>query len=115
VEIEIKRAYEKAQKSDGYRVLVDRVWPRGKSKEELELDEWLRDVAPSAKLRKWYCHDPAKFAEFKKEYKAELAKSGLPNELLLRAKGKKLTLVYGAKDTEHNQAVVLREYLKSLK
>lgn len=114
MEIDIKRAYEKAEKSDGYRVLVDRVWPRGKSKEELELDEWLRDVAPSAKLRKWFCHDPAKFAEFKKEYTAELAKSDLPKELLHRA-GKKLTLVYGAKDTEHNQAVVLREYLKSLK
>lgn len=114
--IVIKRAYDEAAASDGYRALVDRLWPRGVKKENLKVDEWLKEIGPSTELREWFAHDPAKFSEFKRRYKAELAKNNLAGELLKRAeKSGTLTLVYSAKDTEHNQAVVLADYLKTLK
>lgn len=113
--ITIKRAYDKPTTTDGYRVLVDRLWPRGIKKEALAANEWDKDVAPSTELREWFGHDPAKFDEFRKRYRAELQQSDAPQKLLDRAKGSEtLTLVYGAKDTEHNQAHVLQEYLQSL-
>jgi uncharacterized protein YeaO (DUF488 family) len=113
VTVRIKRAYEPAARSDGYRVLIDRLWPRGVSRDEAHLDEWARELAPSAKLRSWFGHDPARFAEFRQRYSAELAaqKSKL-RELRRRAHEGTLTLVYGARDTEHNDAVVLAEVLR---
>lgn len=110
--INIKRVYEKPAASDGKRILIDRLWPRGLSKEKAKIDLWLKEVAPSNSLRKWFGHDPAKWGEFKKRYKAELKKNkNAFAELRAKAKGK-ATLVYGAKDREHNDAVVLREVLK---
>lgn len=114
--VTIKRAYEKASKNDGYRILVDRLWPRGVSKEEAALDLWLKDIAPSTELRKWFGHDPKRWVEFEKRYRAELKeKRELVAELRKVAKEHKITLVYGAKDEEHNQAAVLRDYLLSKK
>lgn len=113
----IKRAYEKPTKDDGVRVLVDRMWPRGLSKEKLKIDHWVKEVAPSNDLRKWFDHDEEKFQEFKKRYKKELedhkeTKEALEELKKLTVKEKKhLTLVYGAKDEKHNQAVVLKEIL----
>lgn len=108
--IRLKRAYEKAEKTDGRRVLVDRLWPRGVSKVKLKLDAWEKDIAPSPALRKWFGHDPKRWVEFKRRYKAEL--KGKRKELAaLKKSSKKLTLVYGARDTEHNEAVVLKELL----
>jgi uncharacterized protein YeaO (DUF488 family) len=115
--IAIKRAYEERSSKDGTRVLVDRVWPRGVSKDELHIDGWYREVAPSTQLRKWFGHDPERWSEFQKRYLAELRKPALREQLEELAKlGKrgKLTLVYGARDEEHNQAVVLRDYLTKL-
>ena len=115
MKIVTKRAYDKPADTDGYRALVDRLWPRGIKKENLAADEWNKDVAPSTELREWFGHDPAKFDEFRKRYIAELKQTDAPQQLLKRAKDSKtLTLVYGAKDTEHNQAHVLQEYLQSL-
>lgn len=110
--IKIKRAYEKAEKSDGYRILVDRLWPRGISKEKAHLDLWIKDIAPSTELRKWFGHDPKKWEDFKRRYQKELAgKKELINQLKgLEKKHKILTLIYGAKDTEHNEAVVLAQW-----
>lgn len=114
--IELKRIYEAAEESDGLRVLVDRVWPRGISKEKAHLDYWLKEVGPSTELRKWFNHDPEKFAEFKTRYRDEL-KGGTEKEafdqLLQLAKDhKKVTLLFGAKDTKDNQAVVLKKLLE---
>jgi uncharacterized protein YeaO (DUF488 family) len=109
----IKRAYEAASPEDGYRVLVDRLWPRGVSKERAGIDLWLKEIAPSTELRKWFDHAPAKWTEFKKRYRAELKKLDEPVQLLKKeAKSKTVTLVYGARDEEHNHALVLREYLQ---
>lgn len=111
--ITIKRAYEKAEKSDGRRVLVDRLWPRGVSKAKLKLDAWEKELAPSTELRKWFGHDPARWNEFKKRYKAELRAH--KDELkALAGSAKRVTLIYGAKDTEHNEAVVLQDVLEKL-
>ncbi|HEX5447871.1 MAG TPA: DUF488 domain-containing protein [Candidatus Saccharimonadales bacterium] len=112
--IVIKRIYEPKASNDGCRVLVDRLWPRGVSKEKAALDEWMKDIGPSDELRKWFNHDPAKWAEFKKKYQVELKdKKDLLKQLKnLEAKHKKLTLLYGAHDQEHNQAVVISEFLK---
>ena len=111
--VRIKRAYEPAARADGYRVLIDRLWPRGVSREEAHLDEWARELAPSAKLRRWFGHDPARFAEFQRRYSAELAaQKHKLRELRRRAHEGTLTLVYGARDTEHNDAVVLAEVLR---
>ena len=110
--IELKRAYDRAAESDGYRVLVDRIWPRGVAKEDLQVDAWLKDLAPSAGLRKWFRHDPAKWDEFKQRYAGELEqRSDALEQLLERARTCRVTLVFGAKDTEHNNAVALKEYL----
>jgi uncharacterized protein YeaO (DUF488 family) len=112
MDVRMKRAYEPAAGADGYRVLVDRLWPRGVSKEEAHLDEWARELAPSSELRRWFGHDPARFEEFRRRYAAELAAHEEKlAELRQRASEGTLTLVYGARDTEHNDAVVLAEIL----
>jgi uncharacterized protein YeaO (DUF488 family) len=111
--VRLKRAYEPAERSDGYRVLIDRIWPRGVSKERAHLDEWARELAPSSELRRWFGHDPAKFEEFRRRYRDELAAQGEKlRELRGRARKGTLTLVYSARDTEHNDAVVLAEVLR---
>jgi uncharacterized protein YeaO (DUF488 family) len=112
--IAIKRAYDDPAKSDGVRVLVDRIWPRGVSKDDAALDEWYKDIAPSNELRKWFGHDPDKWREFQKRFRAELnANREALKPLIDKArKAKKLTLVYGARDTKHNNAVVIKSYLE---
>lgn len=113
--VRIKRVYEGAAPEDGYRVLVDRIWPRGVSKEAAALDRWEKEVAPSSSLRKWFGHRPERFEEFRRQYLEELAgldgASGPLRELSERAKHGTVTLVYGAKDRLHNQAAVLAELL----
>ncbi len=111
--VAIKRAYEPAAATDGRRVLVDRLWPRGIRKEDAAIDDWAKDAAPSAALRKWFGHDPARWAEFRRRYRSELTGNPSLVELSKWAKEKPLTLVYSARDDQHNQAVVLREYLLS--
>lgn len=111
--IHLKRTYEDAADEDGFRILVDRLWPRGVSKESAKIDLWIKEIAPSTALRKWFGHDPAKWQEFQKRYRSELDEnSELLKELRGHAKKGKVTLVYSAKDTEHNDAVVLLDYLK---
>jgi uncharacterized protein YeaO (DUF488 family) len=111
--VQLKRAYEQAEPSDGHRVLVDRIWPRGVTREQARLDEWARELAPSAELRRWFGHDPARFEEFRRRYSEELAThEGKLRELRRRAREGTLTLVYGARDREHNDAVVLIEILR---
>jgi uncharacterized protein YeaO (DUF488 family) len=111
--ISLKRVYEKPSKSDGFRILVERLWPRGLSKEKASVDLWLKEVAPSAELRKWYSHDVEKWKEFKKRYTKELKnKKDLLDEIKKRAKKGKVTFVYAAHDEEHNSALVLKEYLE---
>lgn len=115
--ITVKRAYDPPEAKDGRRILVDRVWPRGVTKDELRLDGWYRDLAPSTELRKWFGHDPERWTEFQKRYAAELRRAELRehlSELATAAKRSKVTLLYGARDEEHNQAIVLRDYLKKL-
>lgn len=111
--IQVKRIYESIEKDNGARVLVDRLWPRGVSKEKAHLDVWLKEVAPSNELRLWFGHDPKKWEEFKKRYKKELAeKKELLNELKrLEKEHKTIILLYAAKDPEHNNAIVLAEVL----
>lgn len=110
--IVIKRAYDQPTAGDGYRVLVDRLWPRGVRKESLALDEWCKDIAPSSELRKWFGHDSERLEEFRASYVAELDTSDVPHELLKRAEAHdKLTLIYAAKDPTVNHAVILQEYL----
>lgn len=110
--ITIKRIYEEASEQDGYRLLVDRLWPRGVSKEEAKLDEWNKDIAPSTELRKWFDHIEERFPEFEKRYKEELdLKSDDIKRLKSIAKKQHLTLLYSAKNIEFNQAAVLRDYL----
>lgn len=110
--IALKRAYDKPARRDGIRVLVDRLWPRGIKKEDLRLDTWAKALAPSTDLRKWFAHDEAKWPEFRKRYRAELAAAGateIIRGLLASAKRvKTVTLLYGAKDQKHNEAVILR-------
>jgi len=110
--VRLKRAYEPPEPADGTRILVDRLWPRGVSKADAAIDQWLRDLAPSAELRIWFSHDPARFAEFERRYIAEL-RSQRAAVTQLRALARKgvLTLVYAARDEEHNDAVVLRKVL----
>jgi uncharacterized protein YeaO (DUF488 family) len=111
--IRIKRVYEDPKKSDGTRVLVDRVWPRGLSKEKAGLDQWLKEIAPSAGLRKWFGHDPVKWTEFKRKYFTELdEKEDLVHWLLVKSKEGHLTLLYAAKDEKNNNAAALKEYLE---
>ena len=110
--IQLHRAYEPPSPTDGKRVLVDRLWPRGRSKEALQLDAWLKDVAPSTALRKWFGHDPEKWTEFQHRYRQELAANPAALAPLLdAARAGPLTLISGAKDEQHNEAVVLRDIL----
>jgi uncharacterized protein YeaO (DUF488 family) len=114
--IKLKRAYEKPSADDGFRVLVERLWPRGMSKDKAQLDLWLKDVAPSQELRQWYGHDVAKWIEFQKRYRAELRKERDRLELLLeKSASGTVTLIYAAHDQEHNSALVLKEFLDSMK
>jgi uncharacterized protein YeaO (DUF488 family) len=111
-DVAVKRAYDPVGDDDGYRVLIDRIWPRGVSKERARLDEWARELAPSTELRRWFGHDPARFEEFRRRYLEELAAEGDKlDELRRRTSAGKVTLVYGARDSEHNDAVVLAELL----
>jgi len=110
--LKIKRVYEQPEAEDGTRILIDRLWPRGLTKEKAAVALWLKEIAPSTQLRKWFDHDPSKWEEFKKRYMDELKENDEPVQLL-RQEIKKgiVTLVYGAKDEDHNDAVVLKEFL----
>ena len=112
--VRTKRVYEQAKKEDGYRVLVDRLWPRGMKKEAARIDQWMKDVAPSDALRKSFHHDAMKWPDFLKKYQAELAKKKpcLRESEKLEKEHGTLTLLFGARDPEHNQAVVIAEALK---
>jgi uncharacterized protein YeaO (DUF488 family) len=110
--IKLKRAYEPPAASDGQRILIDRLWPRGVSKAKAAIDRWLKEIAPSTELRKWFGHDPARWQEFRKRYAAEIRGHPEPlDELRRLAREGPLTLVYSARDETHNDAVVLRELL----
>lgn len=110
--VKLKRVYEPPSPADGTRVLVDRLWPRGLSKSAAAIDHWMKDVAPSTELRKWFGHDPARWAEFKRRYKAELRDRADAFEALRAlADDGPVTLLYAARDQEHNEAVVLRDLL----
>ncbi|HEX7021859.1 MAG TPA: DUF488 domain-containing protein [Trueperaceae bacterium] len=111
--LKLKRAYEAAAPSDGTRVLVDRLWPRGVSKEQAKIDWWAKELAPSTELRRWFGHDPEKFAEFAERYRQELAGNEALDRLRRMVDGETVTLVYGAKDEVHNDARVLQELLAS--
>jgi len=114
-DIRLKRIYEAPSPDDGYRVLVDRVWPRGMTKEKAAINLWAKDVAPSTELRKWFNHDLSKWGEFQKRYHRELQnKLSDLSALVAKAGDAPLTLLYGAKDEEHNQAVVLHEFLQTI-
>ena len=111
--LKIKRVYEPAEPSDGARFLVDRLWPRGIKKEKLEMEAWLKDVAPSQNLRKWFAHDPAKWQEFQRRYRAELeANPDAWKPILEAARQGNVTLLYSARDSEHNSAVLLKAFLE---
>jgi uncharacterized protein YeaO (DUF488 family) len=113
--IHIKRVYDKPLKKDGCRVLVDRLWPRGVKKEEAALDEWIKDLAPSPSLRKWWAHDPVLWNEFQKRYEAELVSNKAVEAFIQEHNDKPvITLVYGARDKEHNHALVLQNYLRGI-
>jgi uncharacterized protein YeaO (DUF488 family) len=115
--LRIKRVYEKRDSGDGKRILVDRLWPRGLTREEAAIYEWMKDLAPSDELRKWFGHEPEKWAEFRQKYTQELNapdKVRLLDKLASMARGGNVTLVYAARDTEHNNAQVLEEILQSV-
>ena len=112
-ELQIKRIYAEPSQEDGKRILVDRLWPRGLTKEKAKVDLWLKEVAPSNELRKWFSHDPKKWPEFKRKYLDELKNLNAPIALLRQeASQGTVTLLYGARDEEHNEAVVLLELLQ---
>lgn len=113
--IHIKRAYQPISDIDGYRILVDRLWPRGVSKERLKIDLWLKEIAPSNELRKWFAHDPGRWKEFQTRYREELKDKKQYIEQIKEIAKKKdnVTLVYAAKDEDHNNALVLQEILES--
>jgi uncharacterized protein YeaO (DUF488 family) len=112
--IQVRRAYEPAGPADGFRVLVDRIWPRGLRKERAAIDLWLKDVAQSAELRKWFGHDPAKWDEFRRRYASELDHKPDPVRVLEeKSRSGTLTLVFAAKDEEHSNAVALQQYLEA--
>lgn len=112
--IKIKRVYESADRADGTRILVERLWPRGMRKEELTLDSWIKDVAPSTDLRRWFRHDSAKWEDFRRRYFAELdAHAPAWQPLLEAARKGNVTLLYSSRDTEHNNAAALKEYLNA--
>lgn len=111
----LKRAYEPAAGDDGERLLVDRLWPRGLSRERAALDGWLKDLAPSDPLRRWFAHDPARWEEFRRRYRDELrAHDDTLRQLARRGRRKRVTLVFGARDADHNNAVVLGEVLQEM-
>ncbi|ABB44725.1 Protein of unknown function DUF488 [Sulfurimonas denitrificans DSM 1251] len=111
----LKRAYEAAEEHDGFRILVDRIWPRGVSKDFANIDFWAKDVTPTTSLRKWFSHDPLKWEEFKKNYIAELenAPDAVDEFLHLLREHENVTFVYGAKDTKHTHALILQEYIQN--
>jgi uncharacterized protein YeaO (DUF488 family) len=109
---QIKRIYDSSQPSDGTRVLVDRLWPRGVKKTDAHLDAWMKDVAPSAELRLWFGHVPARFGEFRRRYEAELTDNPSVGELRKLGRGKQVTLLYAAHDPKNNHALVLRSVLQ---
>jgi uncharacterized protein YeaO (DUF488 family) len=113
VDIQVKRIYEAPERDDGYRVLVDRVWPRGVSRDRAQLDEWARELAPSDELRRWFGHDPDRFEEFRSRYRDELkGQRKRVSQLRRRAKDGPLTILYSARDREHNNAIVLAERVR---
>ena len=112
--LKIKRVYEKPEKGDGERILIDRMWPRGLTKEKVQAKLWLRDIAPSTELRKWFGHDPEKWKDFRKMYFKELdGKKELVGPIAEKAKKKIVTLIYGAKDEKHNNAEAIKEYIET--
>jgi len=111
--LKIKRVYDQVSPGDGKRILVDRLWPRGMKKEAAAIDEWLKDIAPSTELRKWYSHDPAKWGEFKQRYKIELKdRMEIIDRLRQESKTRAITLLFSAKATELNNAVALKEFVE---
>jgi uncharacterized protein YeaO (DUF488 family) len=116
--IKIKRVYEQPDKDDGRRILVDRLWPRGLTKEKAGVDLWLKDIAPSTELRKWFGHDPDRWEEFRERYRAELeeaGKMGVLRDIAKRAREENVTLLFGAKDTRHNDARALEAFIREVK
>lgn len=112
--IKIKRVYDPPSKDDGKRILVDRLWPRGINKEKAKIDEWLKDIAPSDELRKWFSHEPSRWQEFRARYRKELkGKTALIERIRKEAKKGTVTLLFAAKDREHNNAIVLKEVIES--
>ena len=112
--ITLKRAYDPVSRSDGWRVLVERLWPRGLSKTKLRVDEWLKDVGPSSELRKWFGHDPQKWDTFRRRYARELdSRKDAWQPIVSATRRGHVTLVYSSRDTEHNNAVALQQYLRS--
>ncbi|MCP5365853.1 MAG: DUF488 domain-containing protein [Hyphomicrobiales bacterium] len=113
LKIHTKRIYENASRQDGFRVLVDRIWPRGVSKEDASIDYWAKDLAPSTELRKWFDHDPDKWDDFKQRYRDELRdKQEVIDDLMQKAGSGPLTLLFSARDQQHNQAIVLQDVLE---
>jgi uncharacterized protein YeaO (DUF488 family) len=113
MDIQLKRAYDPVRPEDGHRVLVDRLWPRGVKKESLQVETWMKEIAPSTELRQWFGHDPEKWVEFQQRYTHELDQNPeCVQDLRDLASRGRLTLVYSAKDEQHNDAVVLKEYLE---
>lgn len=110
--VKIKRIYDPASPDDGKRIYIDRLWPRGMKKEEVKIDEWLKEISPSGTLRKWFGHDPSKYEEFKRRYMKELEKhSEILERIKKEAKKEPVTLLFSAKDVEHNNATVMEELL----
>jgi uncharacterized protein YeaO (DUF488 family) len=115
IDVHVKRIYDEAGRGDGYRVLIDHVWPRGVSRERARLDEWARGLAPSDDLRRWFAHDPRRFEEFRARYAVELAgRRAALLDLARRAAGGPVTILYAARDRQHNNAIVLAEVLRDL-
>ena len=111
--LRLKRAYEPKAASDGQRILIDRLWPRGLSKRKVAIDDWMKELAPSADLRRWFAHDPRKWVEFQKRYKLELrTQADLLDKIAKRALRGRVTLIYGARDEAHNDAVVLSAVIR---
>jgi len=112
--IEIKRIYDEPERSDGFRVLMDRLWPRGLRKDQVKVDVWMKEIAPSNELRKWFGHEPEKWAEFKRRYFKELdSKKDLVDSIRDKSKKGKIVLLYGAKEERFNNAVALKEYIET--
>jgi uncharacterized protein YeaO (DUF488 family) len=109
----IKRIYDSPDKDDGFRILVDRLWPRGVSKDKAKINLWLKDIAPSESLRKWFAHDPAKWAEFKQKYFHELGNTKAVIDGIKKKAKSGVTLLYAAKDEQHNNAQALKEYIEA--